>query len=109
SYDAMLPMLATQLTGVTRLSKEPEAAAAQILTSIRERKTACVFEALGEGNGFRVEADGGVAHPPAGELETRIERHGDAVEVQLAAPSCGPGSQWRPWLVGPAPHIGSGS
>ncbi len=114
------------------LSSDPQRAANQVVDGIRQGRSFCSFDALGGTDGFKLRGSAGetailqpgqqvtLQLPPLGQAQARIILAGPArlesdgrtvtalkpgtllMEVQLLAPRCGPGEEWRPWIV-PSP------
>jgi hypothetical protein len=133
-YEAAFKALVTYLPSeLSRLPSDPVEAARLVLAAIAEGRTYCAFEAMGSGAGFLVEGLGAarearvgdrlqVRLPPTGTAQARLTVAGPAsldadagivsferpgpveLEVELLAPGCTTGDEWRPWLV-PSPIL----
>jgi hypothetical protein len=132
-YAHVFDAMATVLPAGLRLHADPLQASRQVLDAITSGAAHCAVTALGESTGFsiapwpldrrvRVGTRLTVRLPPTGDLPARlvavgpgrVEPDGHTVlvtgpgvlrlEVQLQAPGCLLGNEWRPWLV-PGPLL----
>ncbi|MHB8878307.1 MAG: CehA/McbA family metallohydrolase domain-containing protein [Myxococcaceae bacterium] len=132
SYETEFRMLSTYLPAeVTHLPEDPLEAARLVLQAIGEGRSYCAFDALGGAAGFSIEGKSGpreatvgerlkLVLPPTGEARVRVTVSGGAsvdldagtvlleragtlqLGVELLAPGCTFGEEWRPWIV-PSP------
>lgn len=130
-YRTHFSTLALYLPTVPSLPEDPVEAAAVVLSAVRAGAALCVFDALGDPEGFEIqglaaqtrEAKVGqelrVKLPPTGKAQARVKVSGAArlepdgsvrlveagpvfLEVDLLSPGCAWGEEWRPWIV-PSP------
>lgn len=127
-YEQVFSTLSMHLSPeITSLPEDPLQASQVVLDQLSSGKALCVFDALGDAEGFALEglvgrtarmgATVSVKLPPTGKAQARVLVHGAGrleddgktvrltragaaqVEVQLLAPDCAVGQQWRPWIV----------
>ncbi|MFZ5471130.1 MAG: PHP domain-containing protein [Myxococcota bacterium] len=125
-YETVFKAMSLHLA-LRTLPEDAEQASRVVLDSLARGDFLCAFDALGDASAFalaglegrtmRVGASVRALLPPAGDVQTRVAVYGAAklgadgrtitfdrvgtaqIEVQLLAPGCILGDEWRPWIV----------
>jgi hypothetical protein len=130
-YEAPFAAMSMVIPG-SALPEDADQAAAFVLGALTSGQSHCAFDALGDTAGFALEGSAPdrtlkqgdrvrVVLPPTGAAQARVivtgaghlenetevvaERPGPLrIEVQLLAPGCAFGDEWRPWII-PSPLL----